>query len=204
MKYVVDASIINNVVDEKIDPSELPTDGEFIASHIQIDELNKTKNAGRRAQLLKQFVELDAAIVQTESIVLGSSKFGFAKFDDGLTVQALKSALDARNHGKMNNANDALIGELAIKKGFTLLTADRDLNTVVESHGGQVRYWKVKDLTIPTFLFRLYGTRRWESLRCRPWSQIYLTGSRNHLVPRQSALVGDKKANHVLILAGWR
>jgi len=43
MKYVVDASIINKVVDEKIDPSELPTDGEFIASHIQIDELNKTK-----------------------------------------------------------------------------------------------------------------------------------------------------------------
>ena len=74
---------------------------------------------------------------------MGSSKFGFAKFDDGLTVQALKSALDARNHGKKNNANDALIGELAIKKGFTLLTADRDVNAVLESHGGQVRYLKV-------------------------------------------------------------
>jgi predicted nucleic acid-binding protein len=149
MKYVVDTSIINKLVDEKIDPSELPIDGEFIASHIQIDELNKTKNAGRRAQLLKQFVELDAAIVQTESIVLGSSKFAFAKFGDGLTVQALKSAIDARNHSKKNNANDALIGELAIKKGFTLLTADRDLRGIARWTSAILESFK--DLTIPYF-----------------------------------------------------
>ena len=37
--YVVDTSIINKLADGKIDPSELPTDGEFITSLIQIDEV---------------------------------------------------------------------------------------------------------------------------------------------------------------------
>jgi predicted nucleic acid-binding protein len=61
---------------------------------------------------------------------LGSSKFGLAKFGDGITYRALKDALDALNRSKKNNPNDALIGELAIKNGFTLLTADNDLKAV--------------------------------------------------------------------------
>jgi len=84
-------------VDGKIAPSELPAGGEFVASHIQIDELSKTKDAGRRAQLRTRFVELRPKLVQTESIVFGSSKCGFAKFGNRSTVPALKSALDARN-----------------------------------------------------------------------------------------------------------
>ena len=141
MKYVVDTSIINKLVDGKINPFELPTDGEFLASHIQIDELKKTKEDERRAQLLARFDELGAEVVKTESALFDRSKFGGAKFGDGITIQALTNALDALNR-KKNNPNDALIGELAIKNGFTLLTADRDLKTVVESHGGRVLYWK--------------------------------------------------------------
>ena len=134
MKYVVDTSIVNKLVDGKIDPSELPTDGEFIASHIQIDELQNTKDADRRAQLRTRFVELGTGVVQTETIVFGTSKFGLAKFGDGITFNAPRAALDARNHGKKNNSNDALIAETAIKNGFTLLTADHDLKVVAESH----------------------------------------------------------------------
>jgi len=141
MKYVVDTSIINKLVDGKIDPSELPTDGEFIASHIQIDELGKTKDDVRRAELLTRFDELDAEIVKTESAVWGRSKWGRAKFGDGITRQKLKTVLDARNHRKKNNVNDALIAEIAIKNGFTLLTTDYDLWKVMESYGGQVQYW---------------------------------------------------------------
>jgi len=141
MKYVVDTSIVNKLVDGKIAASELPTDGEFVASHIQIDELKKTKDAERRVKLLTRFVELDAEIVKTESAVFGRSKFGRAKFGDGITVPALRAALDALNGSKPNNANDALIAEIAINNGFTLLTSDYDLNAIVESYGGQVRYW---------------------------------------------------------------
>jgi predicted nucleic acid-binding protein len=142
MKYVVDTSIINKLVDGKIDPSELPTDGEFIASHIQIDELGKTKDAERRAQLLTRFGELGVEVVKTESAVWGRSKYGGAKWGGGITRRAIKAALDARNRRKKNNLDDAFIAEIAIKNGFTLLTADYDLNAVVESYDGQVQYWK--------------------------------------------------------------
>jgi hypothetical protein len=49
MKYVVDTSLINRLVDGSIHADELPKDGSFVASHIQIDELNRTKN-GKRGQ----------------------------------------------------------------------------------------------------------------------------------------------------------
>jgi len=55
MKYVVDTSIINRLVDKMIPPEDLPNDGDFIATHVQIDELNKTKDEERRARLLIKF-----------------------------------------------------------------------------------------------------------------------------------------------------
>jgi hypothetical protein len=141
MKYVVDTSIINKLVDGKIDPSELPTDGEFIATHIQIDELNKTKDDGHRTKLLQRFIELGPDDVPTETFVLDTSQLGDAQLGDGITFRALKDALDVLNGGKQNNTNDALIAEVSINNGFTLLTADYHLNAIVESYGGQVRYW---------------------------------------------------------------
>jgi predicted nucleic acid-binding protein len=144
MKYVVDTSIISKLVDGKIDPSELPTDGEFIISHNQIDELNKTKDkeSERRAQLFLRFAQVAPKLAPTESIVLGTSRFSHAKFGAGITYQKLKNALDALNKRKPINIHDALIAETAIKNGFALLTADYHLKVVVESNGGQVRYWK--------------------------------------------------------------
>jgi hypothetical protein len=42
------------------------------------------------------------------------------------------------NHGKCNNFEDALIAEVAIVNGHTLITADEDLRTVAEQHGCNV------------------------------------------------------------------
>jgi hypothetical protein len=38
MKYVVDTSLINKLLDGSVHADELPKDGSVVASHIQIDE----------------------------------------------------------------------------------------------------------------------------------------------------------------------
>lgn len=141
MKYVVDTSLINKLVDCTVGADELPNDGSFVASHIQIDELNQTKNVQRRAKLLEKFAEVIDEVLPTESFVLGTSRLGEGKLGDGVPYQAIKAELDSRNKGKANNSEDALIAEVAMKNGYTLLTADFDLYQVAYAHGIGTMYW---------------------------------------------------------------
>lgn len=123
MKYVVDTNIINKLVDGIIRSEELPTDGDFVASHIQMDELRQTKNEKRRETLLLKFNELIDEIVPTESFVLGISRLGHGKLSNGEMYNAIKGDLDSRNKRKANNAKDALIAEIAGQNGHTLLNS---------------------------------------------------------------------------------
>ena len=127
MKYVVDTNIINRLVDGIIRPEDLPTDGDFIATHVQLDELNKTKDEERRARLFIKFATTVDDVVPTESLVVGISRVGLSKVSDGNLYSSLRAALDARNGVKRNNAQDALIAEVAVKNGYVLVTADADL-----------------------------------------------------------------------------
>lgn len=79
MKYVVDTSLINKLVDGSVHADELPKDGSFVASHIQIDELNRTKNGKRRSELLQKFSETIDEVLPTESFLLGTSRLGEGK-----------------------------------------------------------------------------------------------------------------------------
>lgn len=143
MKYVVDTNIINKLVDGIIRPEELPSDGEFVASHIQIDELRRTKNEERREILISKFEEIVDEVVPTESFVLGISRLGQGKLGSGVSYEAIKGDLDSRNGGKANNQSDALIAEVAAENGFTLLTADFDLYQVVQQHDVAYHYWSI-------------------------------------------------------------
>lgn len=139
--YVVDTNIINWLVDGRIQPADLPTDGEFVATHVQRDELARTKDDQRRAQLLAKFGNTIAREVPTESVVAGISRVGMAKVSDGKLYYSLRNGLAARNKGKPNNSQDALIAEVAIEKCWVLVTADRDLAEVAEQHGCRVRHY---------------------------------------------------------------
>jgi hypothetical protein len=79
MKYVVDTSLINEFVDGSVHADELPKDGSFVASHIQIDELNRTKNGKRGSELLQKFSETIDEVLPTESFLLGTSRLGEGK-----------------------------------------------------------------------------------------------------------------------------
>jgi rRNA-processing protein FCF1 len=141
MKYVVDTNIINRLVDGTIRIEELPTDGLFVASHVQIDEINRTKNPERRKKLLEKFAETVDEILPTESFVLDVSALDGAKLGDGGSYELLKTELDRRNRNKSNNSHDALIAEIAMNNGYVLLTADFDLYQVAYAHGIGTTYW---------------------------------------------------------------
>ena len=140
MKYLVDTNIINHLVDGTVQPEDLANDGEFVATHVQIDELNKTKDEERRARLFIKFATTVDDVVPTESLVVGISRIGLSKVSDGALYSSLRAALDARNSAKRNNAQDALIAEVAVKNGYVLITADADLAHVAQQHGGKVRH----------------------------------------------------------------
>jgi len=141
MPYVVDTNIFNKLVDGAILAKDLPSDDSYIATHVQIDEINNTKDSERRAVLFLVFAEVRPRIVPTESFVFDVSRWDQGKWSDGVLFEKLKKALDTLNKSKSNNAKDILIAEVAIVNGYTLLTADRDLAKVVQNHGGQVVYF---------------------------------------------------------------
>ena len=141
MKYVVDTSLINKLLDGSVHADELPKDGSFVASHIQVDELNRTKNDKRRLELLQKFSETIDEVLPTESFVLGTSRLGEGKLGDGVSYDAIRTELDSLNGGKTNNSEDALIAEIAMKNGYVLLTADFHLYQVAYALGIGTIYW---------------------------------------------------------------
>jgi predicted nucleic acid-binding protein len=144
MQFVVDTCIINKLIDGKMNLDGLPPNSSFFASHIQIDELNKTPDAERKDQLLSKFTEVIPRIIPTKSAVWDVSRYDQAEFSDGMLYNYLKQALDILNKSKPNNVNDALIAETAIVNGYILLTSDRHLAEAAQQYGGNVMFFETK------------------------------------------------------------
>lgn len=143
MAYVVDTNIFNKLIDGRVGIDELPSDAPYIATHVQIDELNNTKDSERRARLFLIFAEMRPQLVPTESAAWDVSRWDQAKWSDGALFEKIKQDLDTLNKSKANNVHDALIAEVAIANGFTLLTADHDLAKVSQDIGGKVELYEI-------------------------------------------------------------
>lgn len=141
MKCVVDTSIINRLIDGSLSTEDIPADAELVATHVQIDELSKTRDGERRARLFLRFATLVDSVIPTESTVLGVSRLDHSKLSDGGLYNRLKVDLDSLNKGKANNIQDALIAEVAIANGHTLLTADYHLAEIAKKYGCMVRHF---------------------------------------------------------------
>jgi len=144
MLFVVDTCIINKLIDGKLSLDELPLNSSFFASHIQIDEINKTQDSERRAQLFLKFTEVIPKIIPTKSAVWDVSRWDQAELSDGDLFNYIKQGLDILNKSKPNNVNDALIAETAIVNGYILLTTDRDLAEVAKKYGANVIDFEAK------------------------------------------------------------
>ena len=138
MKYMVDTTIINWLVDGSLSTDDFPKDAAFVATHIQHDELSKTRDSERKQSLLDRFNLLLVRTVPTESAIMDISKLGLCRIGDGILFGQLKSALDSLNHCKSNNSEDALIAEAALVNGYTLIIADEDLHNIAEKYGCNV------------------------------------------------------------------
>lgn len=138
MSYMLDTNVLNWLVDEHIKQEDLPA-GDYFVTHIQIEELMASAEQERRTRLTLVLVELRPTRVNTESMVMDVSRWDNANWGDGVVFDKLRGILDQLNKGKANNVQDALIGEVCILKGYTLLTADKHLAQAVNQHGGMVQ-----------------------------------------------------------------
>ncbi|MFC4311237.1 type II toxin-antitoxin system VapC family toxin [Steroidobacter flavus] len=135
--FMLDTNAFNRALDKGIDPKTLSGRGHLCITHVQVNELQATKNSDRLTSLLSVFEAIEQESVPTAAAVWDVSEFGAAEWGgaDGLYDKVLTS-LSKRNNNKDNNVRDVLIGVTAIKRGLTLVTNDRDLATVVREHGG--------------------------------------------------------------------
>jgi hypothetical protein len=149
-KYVVDTYVFNWLADSSIKRASLPSDGGFAITHIQVDEINKTKDEERRARLFLLMQTLHCELLPTQTFVFDVSRVDQAKPGDGRLFTSLKTQLDGLNKGKKSNSRDALIAETTIANGYVLLTADRDLRLATVKHGGKVVFFARRQRRTPS------------------------------------------------------
>jgi len=135
-RLMFDTNIYNHILDGRTNLDQFVGKARFFATHVQFDELNKTRNEGRKASLISTFEKVPQETVPTETFHLGKSNLGEAKVGEGDLYEKIKADLDQLNKGKANNIEDALIAETAIKNHFTLVTDDADLSQVTKQNGG--------------------------------------------------------------------
>lgn len=158
--FMFDTNVFNHILDGMAELSRFLGRAKFYATHIQIDELKSTTNRARRDALMQVFEEITNIRVPTESLSLGVSCLDEAKLggEQPVTTESavwgiskwgrckwvatdnlyrpIRSELDLMNESKPNNAQDSLIAETSIKRGFTLVTHDRDLFWLTTKFGG--------------------------------------------------------------------
>src|SRR5471030_518577 len=79
--YMFDTVIFNRILDRRI-LIPIKENAYYFVTHIQIDEINATKDVSRRQGLLKVFNQTCCKKVPTESAVWNVSKWDEAKYSD--------------------------------------------------------------------------------------------------------------------------
>ncbi len=153
-----DTNIFNHILDGSIPLEKMFGKAQFIVTHIQVDELTKTKDPSRKLALMNLLSELINEQTPTESFILDTSRLGEAKLsgDNIIPTESsrfdlsrfdhckwsendnlydpIKNQLDEQNNSKNNNIQDALIAETAIKNNIPLITDDKDLNKIMAAY----------------------------------------------------------------------
>ncbi len=108
-RYMLDTTVFNHVLRGGVDVRTLPARGQLFVTHVQLNELQATKDPDKRARLLAVFAEAPSQRVPTESAMWDVSEWGEANWgrDDSLFENML-NALNRRNGSKQNNGRDIL------------------------------------------------------------------------------------------------
>jgi rRNA-processing protein FCF1 len=134
-RFIFDSNIIDCIVNKKISFEKLEsirsTGGKFYVTHVQVDEINKCPEVNKRSILNLFMLKTMPEVIPTETIVLGYSRLGEAKFGNDEFYKKLL----VNNNPK--HIEDALIGEVAIKNNIILITEDTKFLKKVIKLGGQ-------------------------------------------------------------------
>jgi hypothetical protein len=114
----------------------------LFATHVQLDEIDKTPCERTRAQLRVAFEEIAAENLPTESAVWDVSRWNQAKWPAGdslfkAMLACLKALDKAGEKRHLNQLRDILIAETAIRNGLILVSGDPKLRTVAIKCGGR-------------------------------------------------------------------
>lgn len=139
-RYIFDTCVFNRIIDGKINCKliEDNVNSGFIKvyiTHIQNDEIQNCKNDERRKKLSLIAFKLKPTVLATESFILGKSRLGYSRLGDGDIYNKINT--DSNSH-----ANDALIGETAIKNNLTLVSDDKRLVSKVLINNGKAIFVK--------------------------------------------------------------
>ncbi|WP_186439897.1 PIN domain-containing protein, partial [Agrobacterium tumefaciens] len=107
-------------------------DWEPVATHIQWDEIQQTKDASIRLKISAIFSEYLKEKTPTTSAVWGLSKWGESEWTGPTSMyKTLVDQLD-KERAHRNNPKDALIADTCLQRGLALVTNDRPLLRVAE------------------------------------------------------------------------
>lgn len=136
--YVLDTNVFNHLVEGKISSGQLPTDAPLYITDHQADEIAACEDKAKRTRMVVLLCRMRIGFEPTMTTVLGLSRLGGSALGDGKLFKEILANLDDKNKRKnMANRRDALIGELAIARGHTLISHDGDLCEAVRSLGGK-------------------------------------------------------------------
>lgn len=138
MKYVLDTNVFNRVLDGRFALASIPDASGFIATTVQIRELESTRDPTRRTDLLKIFVQVSPAMsLPAFSFDVPGAGFGEGEWSADERITEIWKELEAAK-SKRNNWQDALIAGVALKHECGLITSDGPLADVATKYGIKV------------------------------------------------------------------
>jgi hypothetical protein len=137
--YMLDTTVFNFLVNKETELSCVPIGQQLFVTHVQLNEIQNTRDLDRLDALLGMFTAIDSTPVPTASAIYGVSEFGESEYSsEGGLFESLLGKLNDKNKFKNNNVRDILIAETAIRRNLVLVTDDDHLTEVVRESGATV------------------------------------------------------------------
>lgn len=133
MQCLLDTVIFNRLIDGKFIFTNQFDNASFFATTVQIRELRETPDIERRNLLISKFNETHPKVEPTLTGIWNYTGWGEGGWGESELYQKIKKGLDAKKK-KRSNTQDALIAEVAITNGYTLVTTDKNLLEVYQQY----------------------------------------------------------------------
>ena len=138
-RYVLDTNIFNRVVEGILAVTDLPSDGVFCASEVQINEIGKTTDPVKRTQLEDTFQKIGPRISVRKTTPWDYDGWGTGEWSqEGKYFNKILSKLQSvhKKDKFESDVRDALIGEISITENCILISTDKDLVAAVKEIDG--------------------------------------------------------------------